>query len=125
MSLITYTHENKSFTKRLSNLESLKSHLSETFEIPSENFFLSKNGIPLRENAFSENSFSIQISMKMRGGRALSANDKELVKSRTEIQVCYKCNGRMKLTMTHCRKKTCSYDNKIRKNKKIRQVGKK
>lgn len=121
---ITLRHLNKTYTLNINPYESLMNQISNSLKINSLLFYASNCGKPINEFNIKENML-IDIIYKIKGGRALNENDKELVKLRNDIKVCYKCNGRLKLTMTHCRKKKCGKDSKLRLNKKRRQVGKK
>merc|ERR1711872_669650 len=87
------------------NTESIIESIAEDMGLTAKDIFVTCNGRPISNTIESDSTYL--ASLRLFGGRALNENDKELVKTRNEIQVCYKCNGRLKLTMTHCRKKRC------------------
>ncbi|KAF7698553.1 hypothetical protein CDIK_1453 [Cucumispora dikerogammari] len=121
---ITFTHLSKTYNLNIKPAELIINQIAYALKLPISSIYATKCGIPITNTTITTNTH-LTINNKLKGGRALNENDKELVKLRNDIKVCYKCNGRLKLTMTHCRKIKCGKDSKIRLNKKRRQVGKK
>ncbi|KRH92886.1 Ubiquitin/60s ribosomal protein L40 fusion [Pseudoloma neurophilia] len=107
-------------------LENGLTTLTNIISLPSlnKNQFMTVNGKPI-ENISNVLPFSIvQIFTRLKGG-ALQENEKALAMKRFNTKVCRKCNARLSIRATHCRKRQCGFSNKLRMKKKLREVGKK
>ncbi|KAG0437333.1 Ubiquitin-60S ribosomal protein L40 [Dictyocoela muelleri] len=69
-------------------------------------------------------NMNLVVVGKILGGK-LTEDDKALANKRIDIKVCRKCNARLSIRATHCRKRKCGFSNKLRLKKKLRETGKK
>lgn len=69
-------------------------------------------------------NMNLVVVGRLFGGK-LTEDDKALANRRIDIKVCRKCNARLSIRATHCRKRMCGFSNKLRLKKKLRETGKK
>lgn len=106
--------------------ENTKTFLRHLYSMPILSFkqYITVNGRKIGSLDGLKPFSHLIVQTRLLGG-SLSENEKTLAMKRFTVQVCRKCNSRLSIRATHCRKRKCGFSNKLRMKKKLREVGKK